>query len=352
MIQFGNPPALQYYEEEKFLSITIKKPKTESVLLDLIKEQLSHIRHAHVCLSGGVDSQFAIRVLQEMNVPITAHTYLSTWKGSPLNTDDVVTARMITDKQNIKLSVTEIDLHDFFTNNIHMDYGKKYGTPSPQIAVHLYYLETTFKDIGGTVVLGGDVPMMVKDSDVAEGPLDIAGLNSSFIMKNTQAYYAVARDSNFDIVKDILYYTPEIIYKALELSIDIVEKYSMHCEVDPDVLSSYAHKLKYAIYEEIVPGGINPLMKGTGFERLKKYLASQTGIYNTFDLKYRAPMVQEHRKIQRDTRKDQSSDGSAAGTDGTVRFKAGKLPQELTERYRKAIVKYNSKSIYEYYFDF
>ena len=33
-----------------------------------------------------------------------------------------------------------------------------------------------------------------------------------------------------------------------------------------------------------MPGGINPLMKGTGFERLKKYLASQTGIYNTFDL--------------------------------------------------------------------
>ena len=219
MIQFGNPPALQYYEEEKFLSITIKKPETERTLLELIKEQLSHIKHAHVCLSGGVDSQFAIRVLQEMNVSITAHTYLTTWKGSPLNTDDVVTARMLTDKQNIKLNVTEIDLHDFFSNNIHMEYGKKYGTPSPQIAVHLYYLETTFKDIGGTVVLGGDIPMMVKDSDVAEGPLDIAGLNSSFIMKNTQAYYAVARDSNFNIVKDM----PEdlaLLFNPLSLFLD------------------------------------------------------------------------------------------------------------------------------------
>jgi len=350
MIQFGNPPAMTYYEEEKFLSITIKKPKTDSTLLDLIKEQLAHITHAHVCLSGGVDSQFAIRVLQEMNVPITAHTYLTTWKGSPLNTDDVVTARMLTDRENIKLNITEIDLYDFFTNNTHLAYGKKYSTSSPQVAVHLYYLHTTFKNIDGTVVLGGDLPMMIKDSPIVEGPLDIAGLNSSFIMKNTQAYYAVARDDNFDIVKDILYYTPEIIYKALELSIDVIEKYKIHC--DAGEWDSRAHRLKYTIYEEIIPGGIHPLMKSTGFERLKKYLASQSGIYNTFDLKYRAPMVLEHRKIQRDTRKDSSSDGSAAGTDGTVRFKAGKLPAELTERYRAAIVEHNSESIYEYYFDF
>jgi len=352
MIQFGNPPAMTYYEEEKFLSITIKKPKTDSTLLDLIKEQLSHITNAHVCLSGGVDSQFTLRVLQQLNVPITAHTYLTTWKGAPINSDDVMTARMLTDRENIKLNITEIDLYDFFTNNTHLEYGKKYNTASPQVAVHLYYLHTTFKDIDGTVVLGGDVPMMVKDSDIAEGPLDIAGLNSSFIMKNTQAYHVVAKENNFDIVKDMLYYTPEIIYKALELSIDVVEKYKIHCAVDSEVSGSYAHKLKYAIYEEIIPGAINPLMKSTGFERLKKYLASQSGIYNTFDLKYRAPLVLEHRKTQRNTRTDNSSDGSAAGTDGTVRFKAGKLPQELTERYRKAIVENNSESIYEYYFDF
>ena len=105
MIEFGNPPALQYYEEEKFLSITIRKPNQECDLLDLIKEQLSHIKKAHICLSGGVDSQFALRVLQEMNVPITAHTYLTTWKGSPINTDDVITAQMLTDKENIELKI-------------------------------------------------------------------------------------------------------------------------------------------------------------------------------------------------------------------------------------------------------
>ena len=73
--------------------------------------------------------------------------------------------------------------------------------------------------------------MLIKDSPPGEGPLDIAGLSSSFIMKNTQAYHAIAKDNNFPIVKDLLYYTPQIIYKALELSIDIVEKYQMHCEV-------------------------------------------------------------------------------------------------------------------------
>lgn len=349
MIEFGNPPALQYYEEEKFLSITIRKPNQECDLLDLIKEQLSHIKKAHICLSGGVDSQFALRVLQEMNVPITAHTYLTTWKGSPINTDDVITAQMLTDKENIELKITEIELYDFFKSNKHMEYGKKYKIASPQVAVHLYYLDTAFKDINGTVVLGGDVPMMIKDSPPDEGPLDIAGLSSSFIMKITQAYHAIAKDNNVSIVKDLLYLTPQILYKSLELSIDIVNKYQMHCEVGDT--NGYPHKLKHAIYEEILPGGINPLMKSTGFERLKKYLASQSGIYNTFDLKYRAPMEEQYRDFQRSVRQT-TLVGDSPGVDGSVRFKAGKIPQELTQRYRTAIEKNNSKNIYEYYFDF
>ncbi len=349
MIEIGNPPALQYYEEEKFLSITIKKPEMDCTLLDLIKEQLSHIEKAHICLSGGGDSQFALRVLQQLGVPITAHTYLTTWEGAPINSDDVMTARMLTDKENIELHVTQIELYDFFNDKKHLEYGKKYATASPQIAVHLHYLDTAFKDIDGTVVLGGDVPMLIKDSPPGEGPLDIAGLSGSFIMKNTQAYHAIAKDNNFPIVKDLLYYTPQIIYKALELSIDIVEKYQMHCEVGDT--NGYAHKLKHAIYEEILPGGINPLMKSTGFERLKKYLASQSGIYNTFDLKYRAPMELAYRDVQRNTRVD-AEIGDSPGTDGTVRYKAGKLPQELTQRYRTAIEENNSKNIYEYYFDF
>jgi len=349
MIEFGNPPALQYYEEEKFLSITIKKPSGNSSLLDLIKEQLSHIEKAHICLSGGGDSQFALRVLQQLGIPITAHTYLTTWEGAPINSDDVMTAKMLTDRENIELHVTQIELYDFFKDKKHLEYGKKYATASPQIAVHLHYLDTAFKDIDGTVVLGGDVPMLIKDSPHGEGPADIAGLSGSFIMKNTQAYHAVARDNNFDIIKDLLYCTPQIIYKALELSIDIVEKYQMHCEVGDT--NGYAHKLKHAIYEEILPGGINPLMKSTGFERLKKYLASQSGIYNTFDLKYRTPMELAYRDMQRDATHD-AEFGDSPGTDGTVRYKAGKLPQELSERYRAAIEDNNSKNIYEYYFDF
>ena len=147
MIEFGNPPALQYYEEEKFLSITIKKPEMDCTLLDLIKEQLSHIEKAHICLSGGGDSQFALRVLQQLGVPITAHTYLTTWEGAPINSDDVMTARMLTDRENIELHVTQIELYDFFNDKKHLEYGKKYATASPQIAVHLHYLDTAFKDI-------------------------------------------------------------------------------------------------------------------------------------------------------------------------------------------------------------
>jgi len=353
MIEFGNPPALKYDPDTQTLSVRIREPDNDSSLLELIKEQikLANVTKANLCLSGGVDSQFVLRVLKDMNVPTTAYTYLSTWQGSPINTEDVVYAQILAKRNNIELKIIELDLYEFFNSNKHLEYCKKYSISSPQVAVHLYFLETTFKDVDGTVLLGGEVPLMIKNSKDEEGPLDIAGVNASFISRYTVAYHRLAESMNIKFVRDLLYFTPAIIYKTLELSINLVEKYQIHCEKEDNQNDMSAHKLKYAIYEEIIPGGIRPLMKATGFEPLKKYLASSSGIYNTFDLKYRVPMEIEHRKQLGNTY-NHTVDSDSISSGGKVRYSAGDIPKQLTDRYRAAIDKHESKCIYEYYFDF
>lgn len=354
MIKFGDPPAIRYEPEAKILKVKIAKPSNDNTLLENILEQLQHVEQANVCLSGGIDSQFMLRVAKKLNVPVTAYTYLTTWKGSPINCDDVVYAELVAKKEAVPLVKVEIDLYDFFSKKLHLQYARTYGVTSPQIAVHLYFIENTFRDKPGTVFIGGEMPMMIKDSSLDMGPLDIAGISQSFLMRNSSAYRKLCNKLNIDLVRDILLYTPSIIYQTLRVSIDLVEQQQIHCDYDVQKqynIFMYPLRLKFAIYENIIPGGIDTLLKNTGFERLKKYLASQTGVYNQFDLQYRKQLEDEHRKHQRDLTRDLEGFDDT-GVEGTVMFIAGNIPQELTDEYRAAIEKNNSKCIYDYSLDF
>ena len=342
MITFGNPPAFKYDSDANMLSVKIAKADHTVPVLEDIVEQLQHVKQANVALSGGLDSQFALRVAKHLNVPTKAYTYLAFWEGSPVNGDDVQLAIQVAKKENIEIEIVELDLKEFLDNDKHIEYGKKYKTRSPQIAFHLYFIEQTFKDKTGTLFLGGEMPMMVKDSMEDQGPLDIAGLNSSFFMGNSVSYRNLCKELNIDIVRDLLLYTPGIIYKTLKASIDIVREKKIHSEFEKNVVI-YSHKIKYEIYEAILPGGIDPLVKNTGFERIKKYLSITTGIYNQFDLLYRKPLEQQVDRIV---------NKRGWGLLGTTKYIAKNLPQELTEEYREAIEEHSSQRVYEYYYDF
>ena len=154
MIQFGNPAALKYYSDEKVVEIKISKPTTNKSTLDIICDQLVDVKKANVCLSGGLDSQFMLRLAHRLGISTTAYTYLGLWNGSPINTDDYVYAQLSAKKLNIPLETIEIELLDFFNNQQHLNYGKKYGLTSPQIAVHLHFL-TLLKDIPDHMFVGG-----------------------------------------------------------------------------------------------------------------------------------------------------------------------------------------------------
>mgnify|MGYP001433252923 CR=1 FL=1 len=66
MISFGTPPAFRFDSETSTLSIKITKPDNNDPLIKDIVSQFKHVEKANVALSGGIDSQFALRVACEL----------------------------------------------------------------------------------------------------------------------------------------------------------------------------------------------------------------------------------------------------------------------------------------------
>ena len=116
MITFGSPPAFRFDDETSLLNIKIAKPSNLEPVINDIVAQLQHVKQANIALSGGIDSQFSLRVAKHLNVPVTAYTYLALWDGAPVNTDDVQVATQIAKKENVELEIIEFDLKEFFNS--------------------------------------------------------------------------------------------------------------------------------------------------------------------------------------------------------------------------------------------
>jgi hypothetical protein len=343
MITIGNPVSIKYSLENNFsFSEVLIRPTTEyQDILALIQPHIMGIKRANVCLSGGVDSQFMIRLCEYFNIPFEVTTYLMMWDQSPINTDDYLHAQLLCKNKNVTLNTVEIDLKTFFNKNLHYQYGKKYFTGSPQIALHLHFLDL-IKRNDTTIMLGGETPYMNKNSVKSQGPGDIAGLDVNFMMGGTFSYHRYAAANNVNLIKDILLYSPELIYSVLKLNIKIVETHKMHLETFPNTHLSDPLPVKYQIYESILPGGVYPLFKLSGFERIKKHFAVTSGVFDQFNKLYREPLQQQLR-----TQLVYTSDKH-----GTVRYKTGGCDKSLTTEFRSAIDTHNSKPANLYTFDF
>lgn len=343
MITIGNPASIIYNLDSNFgfVKVNIRPPKINTTVNDLLIPHISNIKKANVCLSGGIDSQFMLRLCEHFNIPHQVTTYLLMWDQSPINTDDYLHAELICKNKNIPLNTVEIDLKKFFDQNLHYTYGKKYYTASPQIALHLYFLDL-IKASDTTLMLGGETPYMNKNSPSNTGPGDIHGLDIHFMMSGTFSYRRFAAHNGLHLIKDILLYSPELIYQTLKINIDIVKTHQMHLETFPGTHLLDPLPVKYQIYDHILPGGVYPLFKLTGFERIKKHFAVTTGVFDQFNKLYREPLKQQLRAQLAYT----------SDKYGTTKYVTNGCDKILTAEFRQAIEAHNSKPANLYTFDF
>ena len=108
-----------------------------------------------LCMSGGMDSQVMAESFLRAGVPFSA----SIWKYKKnLNTYDIKSAIKFCEEHSIDYEIEECDLELFYRNNLHFHYGVKYLCDSPQIAVHLHFLEKLSKKSNTALFLPWEPP--------------------------------------------------------------------------------------------------------------------------------------------------------------------------------------------------
>lgn len=267
--------------------INLEQRTSDDHALDIIYNHVKDIEHAHISLSGGVDSQFWVRVCEHFNIPYSATTYLTTWQGAPINTDDYVCAEMTAKKYNSDWRVIEIDIEKFLKSDDLVRIAKKYKTDSQQICLHLYYLEQIVNTTS-TFLLGGDA-MYLEEID---GKPDLSMIQED-VIRTGMPYYNFFDSNNVKFIKDVAYLDQKMPSIMLDYNLQYINEHKKHLSIESSAtITGGIERLsvKSYIWESILPGSINTLIKVGGFERLKKYMAMQSGIYNQFDISFRDPL--------------------------------------------------------------
>lgn len=339
MISFGNPSVIEYDTNAHAYQIHIEKPIAGVTALDRIYHNIQYVKKAHICLSGGVDSQFWLRVCDHFNIPYRVSTYLIFWEGSPINTGDFVNAQLLVNKYGCDQQVIRIDLDQFLNSPECARLAKKYKTNSQQLALHMHYLEQVV-NTEETFFLGGECLYLVNEANVP----GVLGAEPARL-KDSITYKEFFEQNNAKYFKDVFYLDRQMFYFGLRASIDVVKQRNIHLDKplkgDYTTIQTDNLQVKSAIWDSILPGSTNTLIKRTGFEDLKKYLAMKTGVYNEFDIRYRDFLKTVTSGMQLEMK-----------SDPVFRVRNTKVLFELYKEFEQAKIDYNSRPVVQYLFDF
>jgi hypothetical protein len=225
-----------------------------------------------ICLSGGIDSEAMLRAFEAAEIPFEA-VFLRF--ENELNRYDLEDNVKICEQLGAKFSFIDIGIQDFFESGKFLEYGKKYGCQSPQIAAHLYLLDK----IDGCPVLAGN-PLEIHASQKVLNhnlPGDLHAVYLRYFMKN-----------NRPGVPFFFIYTPELCFSML------------HTEIMQQLIAfglagasfTYFYEIKCLSYRQ---AGFNVTArrdKFTGFEKLRElYDALDNKEHGTaFNQRYREPL--------------------------------------------------------------
>lgn len=138
-----------YFSKLNCANRPVQKSLDESVLAaQKIKAEAKNEK-LNLCLSGGIDSEVMLQAFLKSGVDFEA-TVMRFHNG--FNEFDIYNVFEMCESKNIKLSVIDIDILDFFESGRYFAYGEKYQCQSPQIATHLWLLD----QIEGFPVLSGN----------------------------------------------------------------------------------------------------------------------------------------------------------------------------------------------------
>ena len=363
-IELGSPPGMKLdFSADHYVKILSKK--TDKTLLECMGDILSDKTDIHLCLSGGLDSQFSLMCCLELGKNVTAYTYRSFWEDTILNTDDVYIAEQLAKKHNFTHHVIDIDLKEFYDTRMHFKYGTKFLNRSPQLSVHFYFIELLKKKFNiDHIMLGGDPPLLRFNPaiDIKTKNIKIAG--ERFYQDIMAPYYIFCESIGVECIRDVYFHSPEAVYKSFENNLDVIKNKNIYCKtisysgVERNKNNTYKYKFEY--YNNIIPNLIPQKSETTGFETLKKILAEESGIYNQYDHLYKGPLIAldnktlRFREINQRTSGTDRSQGLISSSSTRMRRNIRYTPEinELYLAFQKYIWENDLECVNKYSFDF
>ena len=279
--------------------VHIRKPDNRDIWHHW-EQEFSLIDKITVFFSSGLDSQFSLLLAKKYCPDVTAVTFQYNWENDIVNASDVLLSSSFCKQHNIKHVIEQIDLKEFLDNNLE-DVARDYRTPSPQISSQLYgIIKSKYND--RTMMLGGEVPYIgfldkqaysaFEWRDPEKVRINVGMYYKSFIGPFT----IYGKNSEHTVIRDPFTMSPEIYYLAKLKNLDVLTENNQTINLNKFTTQRSFWYYKQLYYNQYGFDYMYPLKKRTGFESLKTHLASQTGIYNQFDLQYRVPLLDMHEK--------------------------------------------------------
>ena len=292
---------IAYTDAGSTVAVSAAIPKTNISLLDSLLLNFNQLDSVTCCLSGGVDSQFSLWLALQSGIKVQLATYAAIWDDNIVNSQDVLKSMSISKALNLPLKLIDINLKEYLESGAYIDTAVQYKTDSPQIATHLAFLNALSKSLDTEAVLmGGDPPLAAIISDTDNLDEFSVGLHNAkgYYTRIFAPYVNYANSNNLHLLKDLFYSTPETFYLAVKHNIDVIKNTGMYLNVTkqhPIRISSHIYRTEY--YKQLGANIEPQLVKNTGFETVKKHLASLTGNYDEFDQQYRNPLEHNLRQF-------------------------------------------------------
>jgi hypothetical protein len=279
----SSKPAFSVDYQSQVVVSYFQQPADNSITLwDKWQQHFEGVEQAVVCMSGGLDSQFAAWVLQQLGIEVHAKTYALLWEDNIANANDVLMSMRFCERNNIRLELIELDFQQFVRDQEHLHLGETYRCHSPQLTFHMKFLEQLGNSL--PIVMGGEAPRMTYNVETAQS--NISQFQPAVY---TQPFENFAAAKGIDLTRDLFRLDAETQYLSFAKYCDSVQAHKHYVEERNDNrVNGYVARVEF--YQSFDAPVIPMLYKNHGFETVKKTLACRTGVYNQFDVLYRHPM--------------------------------------------------------------
>lgn len=268
---------------ERTLDIFLEEPAESVTLMDAWSAALAEFDKVNVCLSGGIDSQFALSIVNRLGKTAQVYIFQFLWEDTVFNSPDVLHAMRYCERFNYNYTVIDIDYKNFLYTNQHLKICKLYKARSPQIALQLKMLDLIVD--ASPVILGGDVPMLEYNNSTETS--NVIGIGYQPYMTN--AFLNYGQVNNRIVIKDLFRISPVTYYLGFKQLLETTKTHKIILTTDNSGTGS-TQPLRKLLYSDIGAELLPPLLKQTGFEMLKMHLAKLSGVYNQYDVLFRYPL--------------------------------------------------------------